>query len=276
MSNQPFMQLYVGDYLADTTHLTTEQHGAYMLLLLTMWRHGGGLPNEPQKLARIARTTGRKWPAIWAEIEGFFVVEDGVITNNRLTKEYQKAVSKSELRADAGSRGGKAKALKAKNVSVANASGLLYHSSEPEPDKEKRETEVSPKNGEVLPLNIGSIDLFEPEEAPVQAKSPYSALFEQWWEAYPRATGKGAAFKAFEKQRKKFGADLLFSALNQQLPELKRSATRERGKNFCPHPSTWLNTERFNDPAHQRKKSVLEKMQEEYETDGTRQISGPS
>jgi uncharacterized protein YdaU (DUF1376 family) len=145
MSNQPFMQLYVGDYLADTTHLTTEQHGAYMLLLLTMWRHGGKLPNEPQKLARIARTTGRKWPSIWAEIEAFFVVEGDLITNNRLTKEYQKAVSKSELRADAGSRGGKAKALKTKNTSVANASGLLYHSSEPEPEREKRDTKVSPK-----------------------------------------------------------------------------------------------------------------------------------
>ena len=131
------MQLYVGDYLADTTHLTTEQHGAYMLLLLTMWRHGGKLPNEPQKLARIARTTGRKWPGIWAEIEAFFVVDGDVITNNRLTKEYQKAVRKSELRADAGSLGGKAKALKTKNASVANASGLLYHSSEPEPEPER-------------------------------------------------------------------------------------------------------------------------------------------
>ena len=54
MTSAPFMQFYVGDYLADTLALSTEQHGAYLLLLLTLWRHNGRLPNDPATLARIA------------------------------------------------------------------------------------------------------------------------------------------------------------------------------------------------------------------------------
>ena len=142
MSAPPFIQLYVGDYLADTLDLTTEQHGAYLLLLMTMWRHGGGLPNDAKKLARIARATPKRWPSIWAEIAHFFYEDEGEIRNRRLDQELQKAVSISQKRKTAGERGGRAKALKQKNGRVANATDLPKHSQISESDN-RRETNVS-------------------------------------------------------------------------------------------------------------------------------------
>lgn len=120
MSNAPFMQLYVADYLADTLHLSTVEHGAYLLILMTMWRHDARLPNDMAKLARIARLSPAKFKPVWAEISRFFDVDGDWITNSRLSKEHEKSRKKSEVRATAGRAGGHAKALKDKVVAGGN------------------------------------------------------------------------------------------------------------------------------------------------------------
>ena len=66
MAALPYMQLYVADYLADTSHLTAAQHGAYMLLLMNYWQRGKAFhaPDERTlniRLANVARMLNDEW-----------------------------------------------------------------------------------------------------------------------------------------------------------------------------------------------------------------------
>jgi uncharacterized protein YdaU (DUF1376 family) len=138
------MPFYVGDYLADTTHMTTLEHGAYLLLLSTMWRAGGSLPADDAKLSRFARLTPAQWDRIKGTILSFFDMEDGEITQRRLTREMERHSKAVKQRRDSGSLGGKAKALKNKENAVAGAT-ISPKQPEPEPKKET-EANASAKN----------------------------------------------------------------------------------------------------------------------------------
>lgn len=152
MSAAPFMQLYVADYLADTQHLTTEQHGAYLLLLMSMWRAGGSLPSDSKTLAKVAQMAHSRWHKLAPVLMPMFVEEDGRVTQKRLAKEHQKAVLKSQIRKQSGSLGGTAKALKDKEAVLAKATVLPQHSSDIRYQIDKRDTNVSPKkNGSRIP-----------------------------------------------------------------------------------------------------------------------------
>lgn len=128
----PFMQLYVADYLGDTRHLTTEQHGAYLLLLMAMWRADGVLPDDDAKLARVAGLTVARWRRIKGDVLDFFTSVEGGITQARLAAELAIANEKSEKRSRSGKAGARAKALKNNKQGQANAERSLKHS--PEPD----------------------------------------------------------------------------------------------------------------------------------------------
>lgn len=128
MSAIPYMKLYINDYLGDTQHLTAEQHGAYLLLLMAMWRAGGCLPNNPSKLCRIARISPKRWKSVSGDVMEFFVVHGDEITQERLYQEYQNATSISEKRRSSGREGGISKSLKNNKLGLANATILPEHS----------------------------------------------------------------------------------------------------------------------------------------------------
>lgn len=83
----PYMQFYVADYLADTAHLSTLEHGAYLLLLMNYWQRGEALPDDDGKLARTARLSLKEWTRIRGEVVGFFEVAGGQWTHKRVERE---------------------------------------------------------------------------------------------------------------------------------------------------------------------------------------------
>jgi len=132
MSATPFMPLWVSDFVGDTMDLDAKEIGAYMLILMAMWTRGGELPDDTKKLQRVARV-GRDWPRVWASIKHYFVAENGVITNARLTKELHRVDTKRRVNAHSGMLGGRAKALKTNKPDLANATVSLKQL-EPEPE----------------------------------------------------------------------------------------------------------------------------------------------
>jgi uncharacterized protein YdaU (DUF1376 family) len=97
MSKPAALPLFGDAYLADTTHLTTEEHGAYFLLLLAAWRQDDcALPDADSKLARIVGMTTRKWKAIRPTLMEFWTVENGRIYQPRLRREHDFVCKKSE------------------------------------------------------------------------------------------------------------------------------------------------------------------------------------
>jgi uncharacterized protein YdaU (DUF1376 family) len=121
MSERPFMQLYVSDFVGDTLRLSTEAIGAYLLLLIALWNADGVIEDEEETLATVARLPLDRWRTTWAKLRPFFEVSDGRVTHNRLTKEIERFASKAAARSEAGRRGGFAKALKDKGRGVAIA-----------------------------------------------------------------------------------------------------------------------------------------------------------
>lgn len=135
------MPLYVADYLADTQHLSTIEHGAYDLLIMHYWRHGG-LPPDDDKLRAITKMTKPEWRRHRATLAAFFTDWK----HKRIDYEIEKANDKHERRQSAGKRGGIASANAKQNSSNA---GSIAQASSSQPESEREDTAGAVSSSEV-------------------------------------------------------------------------------------------------------------------------------
>jgi uncharacterized protein YdaU (DUF1376 family) len=113
MSKLPSMKFYVDAYMADTTHLTLEEHGAYLLLLMNMWRRNGALASDDAILARMLGLQPRAWhrlkPRLWPLLTEYGPEGAKMVTQKRLQVEWNKAVENVLRQSQKGKAGAKAR-----------------------------------------------------------------------------------------------------------------------------------------------------------------------
>lgn len=102
-----WMPLYIARYHRDTTHLTTLEHGAYLLLIMDCWNRGGCLPADEKQLASIAKMTAPAFRKAWTTISPFFAESEGLLTNRKVVAELTKASRITEIRRESGKLGGR-------------------------------------------------------------------------------------------------------------------------------------------------------------------------
>lgn len=79
MSEAPAMPVFCDAYLADTMHLSLDEHGAYVKILMVTWRNNGiPLKDDPKRIARVLGISVSRWVTkLRPVIIGFFDVTDG-------------------------------------------------------------------------------------------------------------------------------------------------------------------------------------------------------
>ena len=121
MAKFPALPLYTDAYLADTRHLTTEEHGAYLLLLICMWRAPGCvLKDDNRLLSRMVGVSARRWVKLRPVLEDFFVISEGRWQQKKLNLVYEAVATKVEKNRASGAKGGRVRAERAKAL-VRNA-----------------------------------------------------------------------------------------------------------------------------------------------------------
>lgn len=74
--------------MADTTHLTLEENGAYLKLMMVAWRLDGcALPNDDTRLARILGITAGRWAKLKPVVMAFWTLTEAGWIQARLCKE---------------------------------------------------------------------------------------------------------------------------------------------------------------------------------------------
>ncbi|MEM0952332.1 MAG: DUF1376 domain-containing protein [Cyanobacteria bacterium P01_H01_bin.74] len=99
------LKLDISQYLAETAHLTTEEQGAYLLLIMNYWQTGKPLNNTNNQLANVVRMSFKQWKHVQKKLAALFVVNDDIWLHEQLEYELMFAKAVVQKRRMAGLAG---------------------------------------------------------------------------------------------------------------------------------------------------------------------------
>lgn len=117
-----WMPIYIGDYLADTMHLTCEQSGAYLHLLMHYWRCGSPPANDAV-LSSITRLKLARFRKHKSTLLSFFQVRGGKLVHKRVDAEKAKAEQHAKRRSEKARTAAKARWEGVNDDAPSNAPG---------------------------------------------------------------------------------------------------------------------------------------------------------
>ena len=238
MSKFPHLPLFTDAFIADTGHLSAQETGAYLMLLMVAWRSPGcKLPDDDKKLARWARVDARNWAKVKDAVLEFWTLEEGFWQQKRLSKEAARVHEFAAASRRNGSLGGRPKSLKTNDPANPAGSPDKTQNNLPIPIPIKKEPPTSPKgDGDDVDKGLQEAEwrrLFREEVLP----------------AYPKRKGRSPpapAEAAYVKARK--GGALhedIIAGIHGYIRQLR--GTDRLGSQFVAMMATWLNQQSWKE-----------------------------
>jgi uncharacterized protein YdaU (DUF1376 family) len=230
MNYYPF---HIGDYASATRHLSWLEDAAYRRLMDVYYVREEPLPTETRQIYRlVVASTQEQRDAVDVVLEEFFELAADGYRHTRCDAEIHAANTKK----DKASQSALKRWSNARNDDSAKPAQCDSNANASKSSCERIANESeTPCEGNAPNPN--------PNPNPKEKQTPATpAGFAEFWQAYPKKVGKGAAEQAWKKHKPSLTDCLTAIALAE-----KTEAWRKDGGQFIPNPATWLNQRRWED-----------------------------
>lgn len=139
---------YWRDYIANTGHLSLQEHGAYLLLMAHYYMTGNPIPANAEQVHRICRcTTDAEKTATESVLAQFFIQQEGEYHHERIDDELKKSNEISEKRA---------KAARMRQQSQSNSSANAHANAEQKHTQPQPQPHINTEGGDKSPPSARS------------------------------------------------------------------------------------------------------------------------